>query len=287
MRFIRSIIVFLYTAASVVPVATALLVISLFVNSHRLWWLFVRPWLASVIWVARWVGGVRYRIRGLENLPERSDNQRIILCAKHQSTWETFFFPSMMPHPLAYVFKRELLRIPFFGWSMARLEMVHIDRSARSEAWNKVATLGVQLMDRGKWIIMFPEGTRAPRGGQGDYKTGASRLAVATGASVIPIAVASGRCWPRRTWRFIPGTIDVSIGEPIKPLPDQSPSELMVQIEDWIEREMRLIDAEAYPDSDPIKQAIERGRKAEFLRASSYEAPDFDSAETSTDEDTR
>src|SRR5210317_1729388 len=104
--------------------------------------------------------------------------QRVILCPKHQSTWETFYFPSMTPHALAYVFKQELLRIPVFGWSIGRLGMIHIDRSKRSEAWTKVAEQGKILMDRGKWVIMFPEGTRTERGKQGAYKIGATRLAV-------------------------------------------------------------------------------------------------------------
>ena len=170
-----------------------------------------------------------------------------LFCAPSTSRpGKRFFSPVCHPHPLAYVFKRELLYIPFFGWSLARLNMVHIDRSARSEAWNKVATLGAKLMDNGKWIIMFPEGTRTPRGGQGDYKSGAARLALATGASIIPIAVASGRCWPRKTWRFIPGVIDVSIGEPMALHTGESPSELMARVEAWIEAEMRVIDPLAY-----------------------------------------
>ncbi len=119
--------------------------------------------LSAAIAVVRIIGGVDYRVRGMENLPDRNTGGRVILCAKHQSTWETFYFPSMTPYPLAYVFKRELLYIPFFGWALASLDMVHIDRSARGEAWNKVARLGTKLMDTGKWIIMFPEGTRTER----------------------------------------------------------------------------------------------------------------------------
>lgn len=253
MRAIRSLLTFLWMATSVIPVGTLLLLSSLFLRSERLWWWFAVPWLRGAIAAAKYIGGVRYRVQGLGNLPARADNQRIILCPKHQSTWETFFLPSMMPHPLAYVFKRELLQVPFFGWSMARLEMVHIDRSARNQAWSRVATLGATLMDRGKWVIMFPEGTRTPRGGQGDYKTGASRLAIATGARIIPVAVASARCWPRRTFRFIPGTIDVSIGPAIGPAPDESPSELMARVEEWIETEMRRIDPDAYPDEGPVR----------------------------------
>lgn len=249
MGYIKSALVFLWLAVSVIPAALAMLVIGLVVNSDRLWWWIAVPWLRGAVVAAKLIGGVKYRIKGWENLPSSEDNQRIILCPKHQSTWETFFFPSVMPHPLAYVFKRELIYIPFFGWAIWRLQMVHIDRSARSAAWNKVATLGEKLMDRGKWIIMFPEGTRTVRGDQGSYKTGASRLALATGASIVPIAVASGRCWPRRTFRFIPGTIDVSIGPLMKAEPGESPAALMQRVEDWIEAEMREIDPEAYPNA--------------------------------------
>ncbi|HCD57506.1 MAG TPA: 1-acyl-sn-glycerol-3-phosphate acyltransferase, partial [Halieaceae bacterium] len=129
---------------------------------------------------------------------------------------------------------------------LARLKMVHIDRSKRSEAWTRVAAQGRELMDRGKWVIMFPEGTRTARGSKGQYKSGATRLAVATGASVIPVAVTSGRCWPRRTFLFIPGVIDVSIGTPVSAL-DRDPGELMDEVEHWIEAEMHRLDPLAYP----------------------------------------
>jgi len=246
MNTIRSILVFLWIVLSVMPVGLALVACSLFLSDIRLWWWFAVPWLRGVVGAARIVGGVRYRVHGAENLPNAYDMRRIVLCPKHQSTWETFFFPSMTPHPLAYVFKQELLRIPIFGWCMARVKMVHIDRSKRTEAWNKVAEQGRELMDRGKWIIMFPEGTRTERGTKGAYKTGATRLAVDTGAFVVPIAVTSGRCWPRRSFSLIPGVIDVSIGEPVS-AEGRDPGELMDQIEHWIESEMRRLDPEAYP----------------------------------------
>jgi 1-acyl-sn-glycerol-3-phosphate acyltransferase len=245
MNAIRSMIVFLWIVLSVIPVGIGLLLCSVFLRDDKLWWWFAVPWLKGVIGVARWVGGVRYRLHGTENLPAAGDMRRIVLCPKHQSTWETFFFPSMTPHPLAYVFKQELLAIPIFGWCLARLKMVHIDRSKRSEAWARVAEQGRELMDRGKWVIMFPEGTRTERGQHGTYKTGATRLAVATGASVIPVAVTSGRCWPPRSFSFIPGTIDVSIGAPV-PATGRDPGELMDQVEAWIEAEMRRLDPEAY-----------------------------------------
>jgi 1-acyl-sn-glycerol-3-phosphate acyltransferase len=245
---IRSSLVFAWLVLSIVPFGTGLLVTSLFLPSALLWRWFAIPWLRGVIGAARWVGGVDYRVLGRENLPAPEDMQRVILVSKHQSTWETFFFPSAMPHLLTYVFKKELLQIPVFGWCMARLEMVHIDRSKRSEAWNKVARLGAALMDKGRWMIMFPEGTRSERGSQGVYKSGASRLAIATGAVLIPIAVTSARCWPRRSFWFIPGRIDVSIGKPIRP-DGRSAEDLMQEVEGWIEGEMRRIDPDAYADA--------------------------------------
>jgi len=246
---LRSVIVFLWMAVTVIPMASLIVLATPLIDPDKRWWYLARPWLRGAVAAARLIGRVEYEVEGEHHLPHRDNNHsRIILCPKHQSTWETFFFASRMPHPLAYVFKRELLFIPFFGWAMACLNMIHIDRSARGGAWNKVASMGEQLMDRGKWVIMFPEGTRSERGEQGIYKTGAARLAMATGASIVPIAVASARCWPRKSFTFVPGTIQVSLGEPIVPDPAGSPGEMMEKVEAWIEEEMRRIDPEAYPE---------------------------------------
>lgn len=257
MNALRSAIVIVWMVLSLIPMGTGLVLAAFFVSSEKLWWWFAAPWLRGMIVAARWIGGVDYRVRGEENLPGDTDMQRTILVSKHQSTWETFFFPSMSPRPLAFVFKQELLRIPLFGWSLARLDMVHIDRSKRAEAWNKVAGLGEKLMDRGKWIIMFPEGTRSERGSQGVYKTGASRLAIATGANLVPVAVSSGRCWPRRSFWFIPGRIDVSIGPPISS-EGRDADTLMQDVERWIEAEMRRIDPEAYEGAEPHRLLAEQ-----------------------------
>lgn len=245
MNAIRSMIVFAWIVISVIPCGITLVFCSIFLRSDTLWWWFAAPFLRGVIVAARVVGGVKYQIHGEENLPLADDMRRIILCPKHQSTWETFYFPSMTSHPLAYVFKKELLRIPIFGWCMGRLDMIHIDRKQRAQAWNKVAEQGEILMDDGKWIIMFPEGTRIERGKKGAYKAGASRLAVATDAYIIPIAVTSGRCWPRRSFALRPGVIDVSIGQPVSAA-GREPGELMDEIERWIESEMHRLDPEAY-----------------------------------------
>jgi 1-acyl-sn-glycerol-3-phosphate acyltransferase len=241
---IRSALFFAWMVTIVVPIAIAVLVASLFTRGDTLYWMCVF-FLRLSIEGARVICGVRWRVQGMEHLPQAGGTERVILCPKHQSTWETFALPTMMSHPLAFVFKRELLWIPFFGWAMGRLDMVHIDRSNRHEAWARVAEQGRELMSRGIWVIMFPEGTRTPRGSQGTYKAGASRLAVATGASLVPIAVTSARCWPRKSFVLRPGVIDVSIGRPI-PSAGRDPDSLMREVEGWVEAEMRRLDPQAY-----------------------------------------
>lgn len=249
MIVLRSALYVLWLSVTVVPYAIAVLTLSIFVRGDRLYW-FTVVWLRLATWGSKVICGVRHRIHGWENLPDSA----VILCPKHQSTWETFAFPTLMPKPLCYVFKRELLLIPFFGWAMGRLDMIHIDRSRRTEAWNKVAEQGRRFMADGHWVIMFPEGTRTPRGSQGTYKSGATRLAVTTGVPVVPIAVTSARCWPRKSFVLRPGVVDISIGRPI-PAVGREPDELMREVEGWIESEMRRLDPEAYrPAAAPAAQ---------------------------------
>jgi len=244
-RTLRSALFFLWMAGTVIPWASFVVLMSIFVRGTPLYWVCV-GWLRITVWGARVFCGVQHRVQGMENLPTAAEERAAVLLApKHQSTWETFALPTLMPHPLCYVFKRELLWIPFFGWAIGRLDMVHIDRSKRAEAWAKVAEQGQRFMAQGNWVIMFPEGTRTARGDQGVYKHGATRLAVATGTPVVPIAVTSGRCWPRKSFLLHPGVIDVSVGKPI-PVQGREPDELMREIEAWIEAEMRRLDPEAY-----------------------------------------
>ncbi len=242
---LRSALFFLWMLLTIVPWALVVVALAPLVNSQRLYRVCV-GWLATAVWGAQVFCGVRYRVHGLDNVPSAADGTAaVVLAPKHQSAWETFAFPAIMPHPLAYVFKRELLWIPFFGWAIGRLDMIHINRGKGSEAWRKVSEQGQRLMKQGSWVIMFPEGTRTPRGAQGEYKSGASRLAIAAGVPVVPIAVTSARCWPRKSFLLRPGVIDVSIG-PAIPSQGRRPDELMREVERWIETEMRRLDPDAY-----------------------------------------
>ena len=243
MPLIRSVLHTLWMLVTVMPWALIMLLASIRVRGNPLYWMAVR-WLGWAISGARVLLGIQVRVTGMEHLP-LGETSPAILLVKHQSTLETFLMPTLMPHPLAYVFKKELLHVPFFGWAMGRLDMIHIDRKQGSQAFAKVVAQGKTLLARGVWIIMFPEGTRIARGQQGTYKTGGTRLAVATGAPVIPVAVTSAKCWPRKAFIKVPGVVDVSIGQPI-PSEGREPAELMQEVEAWIEAEMRRLDPEAY-----------------------------------------
>jgi 1-acyl-sn-glycerol-3-phosphate acyltransferase len=244
MRMLRSVIHMAWLLITVIPWGLTLLLISLWVKRTPLWW-FAVNWFRLVIWGSRVFLGIKVRVSGMENLPPGLTSPAILL-SKHQSTLETLLLPTLMPHPLAFVFKRELLRIPFFGWSMARLDMIHIDRESRAQALKHVVAQGKKLLSQGTWIIMFPEGTRMARGAKGTYQTAGTRLAVDAGAPVIPIAVSSGKCWPRQGFVKYSGVVDVSIGPAIASV-GREPKELMREVEAWIEAEMRRIDPEAYP----------------------------------------
>ena len=244
MNFLRSLLHALWMLVTVVPWGLLMLLVSTRVRGVRLYWMAVR-WLRWAVDGARIILGIRVQVLGAEHLPT-GEGQGVVLLVKHQSTLETFLLPAIMPHPLAFVFKKELLYVPFFGWSMARLDMIHIDRSLRARAFAKVVSQGKELLARGVWVIMFPEGTRIPRGEKGEYKSGGTRLAIQTGAPVFPIAVNSARCWPRKAFVKHPGTVDVSIGPAISG-EGRRPEEMMREVETWIETEMRRLDPEAYP----------------------------------------
>ena len=242
-NFLRSVLHMLFMAVTVVPWALAVVIAAPFLNSTKIYWMCAR-WLKLAVDGGTVILGIHNKVIGYENLPVGTTAPAVLL-VKHQSLWETFSMAALMPHPLAFVFKKELLKVPFFGWAMARMDMIHIDRADGARAFVKVVQQGQRLLDQGTWVIMFPEGTRIARGEKGVYKTGGTRLAIRTGAPVIPIAVTSAKCWPRKAFVKKPGTVEFSIGKPI-PSAGREADELMKEVEDWIEGEMHRLDPEAY-----------------------------------------
>jgi 1-acyl-sn-glycerol-3-phosphate acyltransferase len=241
---LRSALFVIWMGVTVVPWALAVVAASIFVRGNPIYWMCI-AWVRTAMWGCRTICGVVPRVRGLGNLPTKEDTTASVILLSSISRRGRPSTTRADVAPLAYVFKRELLYVPFFGWAMARMDMIHIDRSKRAEAFARVAEQGAKLMARGHWIIMFPEGTRIARGRKGTYKAGGARLAVDTGRPVVPIAVASAKCWPRKTFLIRPGVVDVSIGAPILSV-GRKPDELMQEVETWIEAEMRRLDPEAY-----------------------------------------
>lgn len=229
---IRSALHLLWMVISVIPWSLVVLAGSFFTDGKGTYWL-CQKWLANVVHSLKALCGVQWRVHGLENLPQKGDNTPTILVCNHQSTFETFLIPTVMPRDLAYVFKKELLKVPFFGWAMGRMDMIHIDRSKGSEALTKMATQGERLMNNGTWVVIFPEGTRQPYGKLGNFKTGGTRLALATNAQIIPIAVNTAKHWPRKGFVKTPGTVDMVIGSPMQ-ADSRSADAWMKDIKEWI-----------------------------------------------------
>lgn len=244
---VRSWLHLVVMGSSMVCYALVLFVVALFRRGEPIYRVGV-AWLGVCISSATWLLGIRYRVHGMEHVPEQGAGVKVVVLAKHQSTYDTFVMPRILQRTvLSYVFKKELLSIPFFGWGIGRMDMMHIDRSQGAKAFQKVLKQGTELLDRGNWVIMFPEGTRVPRGQVGVYKTSGARLATDAGAVVLPVAIASARCWPPRAIVKFPGVIDVSFGPPILS-EGRTPQEIMEAVQQWIEAEMRRLDPDAYDD---------------------------------------
>jgi len=169
-----------------------------------------QAWAYQAIWLARWVAGVKYELIGKENIPD----QPCVILAKHQSTWETFYFSALFS-PLSQVIKRELMRVPFWGWSMALLKPIAINRGNPKAALKQLATQGDERLKEGLWVLIFPEGTRVPYGQMGKFSRGGASLAVNAGLPVLPIAHNAAKCWPKNGWIKHPGTIQIVIGPPM------------------------------------------------------------------------
>ena len=190
----------------------ALLVLSCFWLPPVARYRVVIGWCWLMLFGARWICGIRHRVVGLENVP----GTPCIVMSKHSSTWETLFLTRIFP-PLAYVAKKELLSIPFFGWAFRFASPITIDRKAGSDAMSQIATQGRERLAQGFWIVIYPEGTRIRAGTRARYKTGGCRLAAELGVPLLPVAHNAGWLWPKGVLGKRPGTITVSIGKPLPP----------------------------------------------------------------------
>lgn len=189
-------------------------------------------WARLMIKAAEVICGIRYRVIGADRIPRKP----CIIVSNHQSSWETFVFQLIFP-PQVWVIKRELLWIPFFGWGLAMLAPIAIDRSSGTRALRQTFEQGSDRLQRGFCIVIFPEGTRVAPGEVRSFQSGGAWLASKTGAPVVPVAHDAGVCWPRNAWLKRPGLVTVSVGEPIAPQ-NLKVSELNERVENWIRAEL-------------------------------------------------
>lgn len=197
-------------------------------------YLLARLWARSLIWAASAICGIRYTITGLENLPPLNG----VVLSKHQSAWETLMLFLLFPKAV-YVLKQELLRIPFFGWCLARYRHIAIDRSQRRAAMISLQKQGLERLKEGHWVIIFPEGTRVAPGERRRYAGSGGVLAERAKVPVVPVAHNAGEFWPKRSFLKYPGTIQLRIGPPLS----GSAAEINRQAEEWIETQMAEITA--------------------------------------------
>jgi 1-acyl-sn-glycerol-3-phosphate acyltransferase len=191
-------------------------------------------WCWLMLFGARWICGIRERVIGREYLPPFTA-PHIVMC-KHSSTWETFALNFVCP-PLAFVAKKELLSIPFFGWAFRQASPITIDRKSGSDAMTQITTQGRERLQQGFWIVMYPEGTRIPTGTRAHYKTGGARLAIELGVPILPVAHNAGYLWPKGFLGKQRGTVTMSIGAPIGS-DGKDLQRLMNEVESWIENEV-------------------------------------------------
>jgi 1-acyl-sn-glycerol-3-phosphate acyltransferase len=181
--------------------------------------------------------GVRWRLEGREHLPAAPS----VILAKHQSAWETLAFQQIFP-PQVHVLKRELLWLPFFGWGLALMSPIPIDRGRGLAALRQIARRGKQRLAQGFWVVVFPEGTRVKPGQRRRYQLGGAWLAAASGAPVVPVAHNAGRVWPRNSFLKYPGEVTVRIGPPIGS-EGRAPEDINALAEMWIETQQRTLDS--------------------------------------------
>jgi len=216
-------------------VVTALLLAALLPTPFTWRSRVARVYAAFVIGALKVLCGIDYRVEGRENIPHGA----AIIFAKHQSTWETYALQLIFPAQ-TWVLKRELMWVPFFGWGLAALKPVAIDRQAGRKAVMQIIEQGKQRLSEGIWITIFPEGTRIAPGQHKRWGIGGAVLAENSGAPVVPVAHNAGELWGRRAFIKHPGTVRVVIGPPIE-TKGRIAADINREAEAWMNRTMAEI----------------------------------------------
>ena len=188
----------------------------------------IKSWINVSLWLLKYTCGLTYRIEGTENIPENG----FIVMSKHSSTWETIALQKFFD-PMVWVVKKELTRIPLFGWGLIAMNAIAINRGTGRKAIKQLIDESRQRMDEGRILMLFPEGTRVPPGEYKPFKLGGAIVSEKTGYAVLPVAHNAGEFWPRHSWIKWPGEIRVVIGKPISP-EGKNAEQIIAEVEQWI-----------------------------------------------------
>lgn len=226
MIYVRSILFYLGEALSTIPFFMISMIALPMPPKTRSW--MIAGWAKFVIWWLEITCGLKHDVVGIENIPETP----CVFACNHQSTWETISTQTFLP-ALAWVLKRELFRIPVFGWGLWATRPIAIDRNDRESAREQVIHQGQEKIQEGRYVLIFPEGTRTTYGEVGFYKKGGAMLARAANVDIVPIAHNAGKFWRRNNVWILPGTIKCVIGPRIS-LAGKRDSEVTEEIKQWI-----------------------------------------------------
>lgn len=226
---LRSLIFYFVFIVTVVLHTSLCVILGIFFPAKKRFPYFVL-WNKFIIWWLRISCNIQVNITGLENIP----NKPFIIISNHQSTWETIFIYGYF-QPLTAILKKELLFIPFFGWALAMLKPIAIDRSKKRSARKMLISQGQDRLNNGISVLIFPEGTRLNPGQEKPWSTGGATMAIEAKATILPLAHNAGHFWPAHKIIKYPGTIDVIIGKPIDAT-SQSSRELTEQVSTWIKQ---------------------------------------------------
>jgi 1-acyl-sn-glycerol-3-phosphate acyltransferase len=233
MNYLRALIYYALLVIIVIPYWVLVMCVALLPRMPR--WKIIAGWPRLAAWLAIYVLGIRYEVRGRENIPA----EPVVILSKHSSAWETLAYSEIFP-PHVYVMKRELMWLPFLGWGLALFSPIFINRADRKNAMRRTVEIGKERIAQGFCIMIYPEGTRIPVGKRGRYKLGGAYVAVQTGARVLPVAHNAGLLWPRNSFLKHPGKVTVVIGAPIASA-GLTPEQLMRKVEDWIETQVEIL----------------------------------------------
>ncbi|WP_333823679.1 lysophospholipid acyltransferase family protein [Pinisolibacter sp.] len=209
-----------------------------------IFWKGVETWARINRWAITAIAGVKVEIRGLENLPKGG----ALIAAKHHSTFETVSLIDFFDRP-SFVMKKELRKIPLFGWYTIKGEQISVDRSAGRTALADMTERARREAARGRQILIFPEGTRRPAGAEPHYKHGIAHLYEKLGVPMVPVALNSGLFWGRHDFLRHPGTLVVEFLPAIPP--GRDPEEVFAELQVVIETATDRLIAEALAASDP------------------------------------